>query len=284
VRDWLRRVDPAFYLKEPHLLRTQAQIARYTDEAQAEVRLSALTADRVLHAATMVVALAAYAAATGAGALDPRGDWPTLWAFAVLSVAGPRALPWWPSRDAGATWRQALIGSALIAIPSVWTRLDPAVLGTALLAGATLFVARGRARVALLVLAVGVAFGTRMPTHPFFLAPLIGILAAGAGVRVVGMVALEWRVRPQVVTWAALATVLVVCAYTFAFDAPAVTPRVPMEIAVIAVAYLGVCIVAGRIRRAELVARPRGVLTIPQSIVPLLGRSHDHAVICWRCD
>jgi hypothetical protein len=285
MTDWLRRVDPAFYHKEPRLLQTQAQIARYTEEAQAKVRLSVLTADWVLHAATTIVALAVYAAVTGAGALDPHRDWLRLWAFAVLAVAGPRALPWWPRGDARATWRHALIGGALIAIPAVWTRFDLAVLATALLTAATLFVARGRGRVALLVLAVGVLFGARMPTHRFFVAPLVGGLAASLAVFVVvRMIARVWRRLPDVVTWSALATVLVACAYTFAFNASAVTPRVPVEIAAIAVAYLGVCIVAGRIRRAELLARPGGVLTIPQSIVPLLDRSHDHAVICWWRD
>ncbi len=279
--NWLRRVDPAFYHKEPHLLRTQARIARYTEEAQAEVRCSVLTADRMLHAATTIVALSAYAAATGVGALDPRGDWPTVWAFAVLAVAAPSALPWWPRPDEGAWWRHALIGSALITIPAVWSRIDPAVLSIALLVGATLYVARGRGRVALLVLAVGVLFGVRMPAHPLFVAPLVGVLAAGAGILGVRLIARVWRLRPQVVTWSAFATLLVACAYTFAFDAPAVALRVPAEIAAIAVAYLCVCIMAGRIRRAELMARPDGVLSIPQSIVPLLDRSHDHAIICW---
>jgi hypothetical protein len=279
MRDWLRRVDPAFYHKEPYLLRSQAQIARYTDEAQAEVRLSVLRADRMLHAATTIVALSAYAAATGAGALDPRGDLLTVWALAVLAVAAPRALPWSRRPDGGAWWRDALVGSALVAIPAVWTRVDPAVFSIALLAGATLYVARGRGRVALLVLAVGVLFGVRMPAHPVLVAPLVGVLAAGVlGVRVIGRV---WRRRPQVMTWSAFATLLVVCAFTFAFDAAAVALRVPAEIAAFAVAYLGVCIMAGRIRRAELIASPSGILSIPQSIVPLLDRSHHHAIICW---
>ncbi|HEY5349659.1 MAG TPA: hypothetical protein VIJ64_07995, partial [Candidatus Lustribacter sp.] len=146
--DWLRRVDPAFYHKEPHLLRTQAQIDRYTDEAQAELRLSTLAADRILPAATTVVALAAYAAAICVGALDPHADWPTVWAFAVLAVAAPRALPWWPPADRRATWRHALIGIVLVAIFALWTRGDVVVFGTALLAGATLFAARGRGRLA----------------------------------------------------------------------------------------------------------------------------------------
>ena len=279
--DWLRRVDPAFYHKEPHLLWTQAQIARYTDEAQAEVRLSVLSADRMLHAATAIVALSAYAAASGAGALDPRRDWLTVWAFAVLAVAAPCALPWWPRPDGAARWRHALIGSALIMIPALWTGVDPAVLGVAMLAGATLYLARGRGRVALLVVAVGVLFGVHMPAHPLFVALPVGVLAAGAGVLGIRVIARVWRLRPQVVTWLAFATLLVVCAYTFAFDAPAVAQRVPAEIAAIALAYLGVCIMAARIRRAELLARPGGVLSIPQSIVPLLDRSHHHAIICW---
>lgn len=279
--DWLRRVDPAFYHKEPQLLRTQAQIARYTDEAQAEVRLTVLTADRILHVAITIVALSAYAVATAAGALDPRSDWPAVWALAVLAVATPRALPWWPRRDANATWRHALFGFALVAVPALWSHLDWAVAGTALLVGATLYAARGRGRLALLVLAAGVLFGVRTPARLLWIAPLVGGLAAGAGVFVVSAIAGVWRARPQVVTWSGFASLLLVFAYAVAFEAPLIALRVPAEIAALAVAYLGVCIIAGRIRRAELMARPDGVLSIPQVIVPLLDRSHNHAVICW---
>ncbi len=279
--DWLRRVDPGFYQKEPQLVRTQAQIARYTDEAQAEVRLSVLSADRMLHVATTIVALSAYFAVTGAGALDPRRDWLTVWAFAVIAVAAPRALPWWPPTDGKATWRHALIGIALVAIPAIWNHLDVAVVGVALLAGATLYLSRGRGRVALLALAVGVLFGERMPAHSLFIAPLVGVLAAVAGVLGMSVVARVWRLRSQVLVWSAFATLLVACAYTFAFDAPAVAPRVAAAIAAIAIAYLGICVMATRIRRAELIARPNGVLSLPQSIVPLLDRSHHHAIICW---
>jgi hypothetical protein len=279
VRDWLRRADPAFYHKEPYLLRAQARVARYSDDAQVEARLGVLAADRMLHAVMTTVALSAYVVATGAGALDPRGNWLTVWAFAVLAVAAPRALPWWPRPDFWAWCRQALIGSALIAISAVWTRVDLAVLSIALLVGASLFVVRGRGRIALLVLAVGVLFGVRMAEHPNLVVPIAGALAAGA--LCVRPIARVWRSRPQVLTWAAFATLLVVCAYTFAFVAPAVALRAPVEIVAIAVAYLGVCIMAGRIRRAELMASPDGVLSLPQSIVPLLDRSRDHAVICW---
>ena len=280
--DWLRRADPAFYHKEPQLLRTQAQIARYTDDAQAQVRLSILAADRILHVTTTIVALSAYVAATGAGALDPRTDWLRVWAFAVLAVGAPRALPWWPRADGAATWRHALIASALVTCSAVWTRFDAALLGTALLAGASLFLAVGRGRIALLVVAAGALFVTRLPTHPPFVTPLVaGALAIAAGLVGLSAIARVWRLRPQVVIWVAFAALLVVCAYTFAFDASLVTPRLPAEIAAIAVAYLGVCVMAGRIRRAELLARPDGVLSTPQSIVPLLDRSHDHAIICW---
>lgn len=242
MMNWLRRVDPAFYHKEPRLLRTQAQIARYTEEEQAEIRLTVLTADPVLRAATTIVALALYAGV--AAALDPRRDWLTLGAFAVLAVAGLRALPWWARGDARAQWRYAL-----------------------------------------LVLAVGVALGGRTSTHRFLVAPLVvGVLAAAVAVLAVRTIARVWPRRPQVVTWSGLALVLVTWAYLFAFSATDLASRMPIEIAAIAVAYLGVCIIAGRIRRAELIARPPGVLTLPQSIVPLLDRSHDHAVICWRCE
>jgi hypothetical protein len=103
-------------------------------------------------------------------------------------------------------------------------------------------------------------------------------------VLVTGIIATVWRARPQMVTWSALAAILVASAWLFAFNAAAAAPRIPIEIVAIGVAYVGACVVAGRIRRAELLARPRGMLTIPQSIVPLLDRSHDHAVICFRGD
>ena len=242
--DWLRRIDPGFYHKEPHLLRTHAQIARYTEEEQAEVRLSVLTADPVLRAATTIVALALFAAVAAAGALDTRRDWLTLGAFAVLAVAGLRALPWWPHGDR-----------------------------------------HERVPIVLLVLAVGVAFGARTSMDRFFVAPLVvGVLAAAAAVLAVRAIARVWPRRPQLATWSGLATVLLTFAYLFAFRATELASRIPFEVVMIAVAYLGVCVIAGRIRRAELIARPPGVLTLPQSIVPLLDRSHDHAVICWRCE
>ncbi len=279
--DWLRRVDPAFYHKEPYLLRTEAQIVRYGDEAKAEVRLSVLAADPMMQAATTIVALSAYVAATGAGALAANGGRFAEWAFAVLAVAAPRALPWWPRPDGWAWLRQALLGSALVAIPAAWTRADPAVFITAALAGVTLYAARGRIRLGLLAVVVGVVLGARMPAHPLLAAPLAAVLAAGAGVLGVRAIAPVWRRRPQVVTWSAFAAVVVACAYTFAFDAPAVAAHVPLEIAAIAVAYAGVCVIAGRIRRAEIRASPIGSLSLPQSIVPLLDLSHHHAVICW---
>ena len=210
-----------------------------------------LAADPVLHAATTVVAFATYLAATGAGALGARGDWLTVWAFAVLAVAGPRALPWWPRRDAGTTWRHALIGSALVAIPAVWTRLDLTVLTIAVLVAATLYVARERGRVMILVLAAGVLFGAHLPAHPLAVALVVGVVATGAAVLAVWTIAPVWRIRPEIVTWSALAIVPATSAFTFAFAAPAIAARVPAEIVAIAVAYLGVCVIAGRIRRAE---------------------------------
>ena len=281
MMDWLRRVDPAFYGKEPHLLREQAQIERYTDEAQAEVRTEVLTSDRLLHAATVVVATAAYAAVTGAGALNARGDWPAVWAFAVLAVAGARALPWSTRAGVAARWRSALAGIALVAIPALWTRLDLAVIATALLAGAALGLSGGRGRSVLPAVAAGVLFGERMPAYPPIVLRLAGgVLAAAAGVAAVRTIAPVWQRRAQVLTWSALAALGLGCAYAVAFEGPALAPRLQAEIAALAVAYLGVYIVAGRIRRAELLARPHGVLTLPQSIVPLLDRSHHHAVIC----
>jgi hypothetical protein len=280
VIDWLRRVDPGFYGKEPHLLRAQAEIARYSDDAQSEVRSSVLASDRMLQAVTRIVAVAAYAAVTGAGALNARGEWPAVWAFAVLAVAGPRALPWWP-RGRGAALRQAVIAGALVALPALWTRLDLAVAIAALLAAAALYFTHERGRAVLPAFAVGIALGARLPVQPLFLVPLAGgALAAGAVALAVRTIAPVWRVRPQVLTWSAFAALLVACAYAFAFDAPAVAAHVSVEIAALAVAYLGICVIAGRIRRAELLARPDGVLTLPQSIVPLLDRSHHHAVIC----
>lgn len=281
MMDWLRRVDPAFYGKEPHLLRTEAQVARYTDDAQAEVRAEVLRSDRLLHAATIVFAVAADLAVTGAGAVGARGGWITVWAFAVLAVASARALPW-AAPDRGAVpWAYALLGAALVAIPALWTHADLAVFVTALLAGAMLAVARGRARAVLPVVAAGVLVAERMPAYPpVLLRVAAAVLVAGAAVVIVRLVTPVWRAHPQVLTWSGLAALVVACAYAVAFEAPALALHVPFEIAAIAVAFLAICAVAGRLRRAELAARPDGVLTLPQSIVPLLDRSYHHAVIC----
>ena len=184
MKDWLRRADPAFYAKEPYMLRAEAQIARYTEDAQAEARSNVLRADRGLHVMVAIAAAATAIAALGAGALDLR---------------------------------------------------------------ATLFTA-----FALIVLAA-----------------------------VVVLTARRWMKHPRVVMWVAFGAVLLACACAFALNGATLGLRLPAEMAAIAVAFLGVCVVAGRIRRAELLARPEGLLSLPQSIVPLLDRSHDHAVICW---
>ncbi len=281
MKDWLRRADPAFYAKEPNLLRTRAQIGRYTDDAQVQARLSVLVEDRTLHVATALVLLAAYAVATGGAALDPRSEWPALWAFAVLAAGVPRALPWWPQRDAVATWGPAAVATALIAVSASWPRVDPVLFAVALLAGATLYGTREASRATLvLAFAVGVLFGMRVPAHPIVGTALAGALAAGAAVLTFRALGPAWRAHPQIATWSALAALVAVCTYGVIFDAAVIAPRMPVEIAALAVAYAGVCVIAGRIRRAELSARPGGVLTLPQSIVPLLDRSHDHAIIC----
>lgn len=272
--DWLRHVDPGFYDKEPYLLASEAQIPRYTEDAQAEARLTVLRADRLLQITTTVVAVAAYSAVTAAGMLDPRTDWPTLWAFAVLATALRLVLPWWPNDDANATWRHAVMGSGLIAIPTLWTGVEWTLVLTALLVAAALFMAS--ARVAVLALAAIVLF-----VHLFFVAPFAGVLFAGAIVFAVNLIGRAWRLHPQLAMWSALGALLVACAYAFSVEAPAVAPRLAAEIAAIATAYAGISIIAGRIRRAELMARPEGLLSLPQSIVPLLDRSHHHAVICW---
>jgi hypothetical protein len=282
--DWRRRIDPAFYHKEPYVLRSEAQIARYAEDAQAQVRLEVLRDDRVIRSATTVIAVAAYATATGAGTLNSRADWLTLWAFAVLAVGVARAVPWSQRSDGSATWRDALGDAlfcfALIAVPAIWSHVDPAFFGLALLSGVTLFVTRGSRRLALLVIAVAVLFGSR--AHPVAFGPIAAFAAAGASVLIVRAIARVWRAQPQVAMWSAFAVLVIVSAYTIAFSAAAVAPRLPFELAAIAVGYLGVCVIAGRIRRAELIARPNGVLSLPQSIVPLLDRSHDHAIICWN--
>ncbi len=225
---WIRGTDPAFYQKEPYVLRTHAEIPRYAEDAQVEVRLEVLRTDWLLRVATAIVGVAAY---------------------------------------------------ALIAIPAVWTRFDAAVLGVSAIVTVLLFRVRGRLRGTLAALAIGLLFA--LHTQPISVAPLVGMLAAG--VSLVGSIVVEreWRARPQVVTWAAFAALLLVCAFAILFSAPVVEMHLPVEIATIAVAYLCVCIIAGRLRRAELLARPEGVLSLPQSIVPLLERSHDHAIICW---
>lgn len=228
MKNWLRRVDPAFYQKEPHVLRTHAQIPRYGEDAQVEVRLEVLRADWLLRVVATVVVLAAY---------------------------------------------------ALVAIPVAWTRVDVALLVISALIAVLLFRVRGSLRATLVACAVGVLFGIH--AHPVSVVPLVGMVAAGASLVGGNVVAREWRVRPQVVTWAAFGGLLLVCAYTIVFNAPALALHLPAEIAAIAIADFGVCVIAGRLARAELLSRPEGVLSLPQSIVPLLDRSHDHAVICW---
>jgi hypothetical protein len=228
MMNWLRRVDPAFYHKEPRLLQTAAQIPRYVDDEQVAVRLEVLAKDRLLHVASAIVALGAF---------------------------------------------------ALMTIPATWTRTDGIILLVALIVAVALYRLRGRPRTILAVAAIGAFFGVH--AHPVSIAPLVGILAACASVVGTNVVVREWRIRPQVLTWATFALMLVVCAYTIVLNASAVALHLPAEMAIAAVAYLAVCIIAGRVRRAELLARPDGVLSLPQSIVPLLERSHDHAIICW---
>lgn len=282
--DWLRRVDPAFYHKEPDLLRARAEIVRYTDEAQAAMRASVLAADALTYVVVTFVALALYVVATGGDALDPRRDWPEMWALAVLAVAAPRTLPWWPRGGGVATGAYAVAGAALVAISALWTRADLALAAVALAVAVALAAVPGRARPALLALAVGVLFGARMSAYPFVAGVLVGTLAAGATVLFGRLIAPVWQLRPQVLTTSALALLAGSFAYAVAFVAPDVTSRWPLVIGAFVAAFLGICAIAGRIRRAELIARPGGGLTSPQSVVPLLDRSYHHAVICWERD
>ncbi len=226
--DWLRRVDPAFYYKEPHLLRTQAEIPRYGEDAQVEVRLNVLHADWLLRAVTALVAIVAY---------------------------------------------------FLIALPALWAALDIALLVVSVVIAIALFRMRGSLRATLTAVAIGILFAIH--AHPLSIAPLVGMLAAGTSLVGSVIVAREWRARPQVVTWAAFAALLLVSAYAATFNTRVIALHLPFEVGLIGLAYLGVCVIAGRMHRAELLARPEGVLSLPQSIVPLLDRSHDHAVICW---
>ncbi|MBV9439176.1 MAG: hypothetical protein JOZ24_04205, partial [Candidatus Eremiobacteraeota bacterium] len=106
--NWLRRVDPAFYYKEPSLLHAQAQIARYTEAAQAEVRVRVLAEDTIVHAVTTLIALATYVAATGAGRVELDGQWLAAWGFAVLAAGAPSALEWSSDPEGRRSWRDAL--------------------------------------------------------------------------------------------------------------------------------------------------------------------------------
>ncbi len=224
----MRRADPAFYQKEPHVLRSEAQIPRYGEDAQVEVRLEVLRADWLLRAAATVVSFAAY---------------------------------------------------GLIASPLVWSAIDIAILGVAVLVAVVLSRLHARLRAMLAAAAIGILFG--LHTHPVSVAPLVGMVAAGVSLVSTIVIAREWRSRPQVVTWAAFAGLLLVCAFAIAFNEAVIALHLPLSIITIAVAYLAVCAIAGRLHRAQLLSRPEGVLSLPQSIVPLLERSHDHAVICW---
>jgi hypothetical protein len=274
--DWRRRADPAFYDKEPLVLQTQAQVPRYSEDEQAEARLRILAADGMLHNVTTIVAVAAYLAVTSLGTLDPRTDWQTLGAFAVLAVAGPRALPWWPQEDARSTWRHALLGLAIVVVPAAWSRVDPMLFGVGFGVAAALLLTRGEIRLLLMAAALAALLAHALVIQPGV--TLVLTLAFGFGVR---MMLNVWRAQPQVAIPVAFAAVLLACMYSIALHAAALNQHVELEIAALAVAYLGICIMAGRIRNAELLARPEGVLSLPQSVVPLLDRSHHHAVIVW---
>lgn len=274
--DWRRRADPAFFDKEPLVLQTQAQVPRYSEDEQAEVRLNVLADDGMLHVITTIAALAAYLAVTALGTLDPRTDWQTLWAFAVLAVAGPRALPWWPKEDARLTWRHAFLGLAIVSVPAAWGNVEPMLFGVGLLAGATLLLTRGEMRLLLMAAALAVLIAHALVIQPGV--TLVSTVALGFGVR---MMLGVWRAQPQVVIPVAFAAVLVACTYSMALHAPALLRHIPAELAMLSIAYLSICIMAGRIRNAEILARPEGVLSLPQSVVPLLDRSHHHAVIAW---
>ncbi|MGH7660802.1 MAG: hypothetical protein ACRENA_07810 [Vulcanimicrobiaceae bacterium] len=274
--DWRRRADPAFFDKEPLVLKTQAQVPRYSEEEQAEVRLEVLAHDGMLHVVTTIAALSAYLAVTALGTLDPRADWQTLWAFAVLAVAGPRALPWWPKDDARQTWRHAFLGLAIVVVPALWSNAQPALFYTGMLTAATLLATRGEIRLLAMAAALAVLIAHALVIQPGV--TLVSTLLLIFGVRtMLG----TWRAQPQVAVPVAFAAVLVACTYSIALHAAELLRHVPVEIGLLAVTYLSVCIMAGRIRNAELVARPEGVLSLPQSVVPLLDRSHHHAVITW---
>lgn len=277
MKDLLRRGDPAFYDKEPILLRTGVQIPRYDDDAQLEARLKVLKEDRTLHRVTVIVALIGFVAVTGIGILGARGDWPALCALAVLALAIPRAVPWWPEMDERTTWRLGIAGLALILACSAWTRFDFMIGGIALASAVALVVARGRNRLVLIVFAAAVLFA-----HALLITPVLTIIAGGLVAVSGAFVAREWRRRSQVVLFAAFAALLLGMAYSFAFDASALALHVPLVIAAIALAYFGICVIAGRIRRADVLARPEGLISLPQTVVPLLDRSHHHAIICWR--
>lgn len=233
MSDWRRRPDPAFYDKEPFLLRTLAQVPRYPEDAQAKARLDVLHGDGVLHGATIVIALSTCLAAVSIDGLASPLDWTRAAAFVTIALAAPFALPW----QRHALKRECLAIAAVAAT---------VLFGLALLA----------APMPSAIAAVALGLGARAIT--------------GAG-----------RTHPQVFTWCALATVAATCAYAFAFSPADGVWSLSLDMGSVAVAYLSVCVFAARIRRAGLLARPEGVVSLPQSVVPLIDRSHDHAVICW---
>lgn len=233
MKDVLRRGDPAFYDKEPFVLRTLAQVPRYSEDAQVEARLDVLGSDPVLHATTFLIALSTCAAAIAIDPLASPFDWVRAGAFVALALAGPFALPW---------QRHALKRECL---------------AIAALGAAALF------------------------AESLIAAPIVAVAAVVASALAGGAIARTCRVHPQTYTWCAFSIVLATCAYAFAFSGPGAASRLSIGMTAVAVAYLGAAVFALRIRRAELMARPEGVVSLPQSVVPLLDRSHHHAVICW---
>lgn len=233
MSDWRRRADPAFYDKEPFVLRTVAQVPRYSEDAQAEARFDVLARDPMVTAATMLVAISTCAVAIGIEPLASIWDWVRAAAFVAIALTAPFTLPW--SRHAIKVECLVITGIAV-----------------AFLLARSILVAPLPTAVALVALALG-AHGIRTTI----------------------------RNHPQTLTWAAFSAILATCTYAFAFSSSAPKPYLYLAIAGIAIAYLSVCVLAGRVRRAELIARPEGVLSLPQSVVPLIDRSHHHAVISW---
>jgi hypothetical protein len=151
MSDWRHQVDPQFFAKEAGLLRVQTEGRAAYDSDQATIQR--IAADRTVRRALVPAFVLAAFAATGFGALQEAGDWPTVVALALLTVLWCWRAPWWLPPLAAARrrriWQPGALAAALVVVPAALRGLpDPlqALLAAAIAAmAAAVFVSPSQA-------------------------------------------------------------------------------------------------------------------------------------------